>query len=152
MEKKFIGDRITELRIKKNVSEYQMSLDLGKNKSYIQSISSGRSLPTMENFLEICEYLEVTPCQFFDTALHNLPLYEKAADLLKQLGDEDMIAVIIGSLPDINNFQMLSIRAAFFYFFTLSAFSPLFSLQMAKSIKYLENFIHSRKRDTGACR
>ena len=25
MEKKFIGDRITELRIKKNVSEYQMS-------------------------------------------------------------------------------------------------------------------------------
>ena len=41
MEKKFIGDRITELRIKKNVSEYQMSLDLGKNKSYIQSISSG---------------------------------------------------------------------------------------------------------------
>ena len=61
MEKKFIGDRITELRIKKNVSEYQMSLDLGKNKSYIQSISSGRSLPTMENFLEICEYLEVTP-------------------------------------------------------------------------------------------
>lgn len=48
----------------------------------------------MENFLEICEYLEVTPCQFFDTALHNLPLYEKAADLLKQLDDEDMIAVI----------------------------------------------------------
>lgn len=32
MEKKFIGDRITELRIKKNVSEYQMSLDLGKTK------------------------------------------------------------------------------------------------------------------------
>ena len=52
---------LPELRIKKNVSEYQMSLDLGKNKSYIQSISSGRSLPTMENFLEICEYLEVTP-------------------------------------------------------------------------------------------
>ena len=76
MEKKFIGDRITELRIKKNVSEYQMSLDLGKNKSYIQSISSGRSLPTMENFLEICEYLEVTPCQFFDTAL-TIFLYTK---------------------------------------------------------------------------
>ena len=150
MEKKFIGDRITELRIKKNVSEYQMSLDLGKNKSYIQSISSGRSLPTMENFLEICEYLEVTPCQFFDTALHNLPLYEKAADLLKQLDDEDMIAVI-------SILHRLAARGGphgqlFFYFFTHSAFSPLFSLQMAKSIKYLENFIHSRKRDTGACR
>ena len=94
MDKKFIGDRITELRIKKNISEYQMSLDLGKNKSYIQSISSGRSLPTMENFLEICEYLGVTPAQFFDTDLHNIPLFEKATDLLKQIDDEDILAVI----------------------------------------------------------
>ena len=93
-EQKFNGDRIAELRIKKNVSEYQMSLDLGKNKRYIQPNSATRFLPTMENFLEICEYLEVTPCQFFDTALHNLPLYETAADLLKQPDDEDMIAVI----------------------------------------------------------
>ena len=94
MDKKFIGDRITELRIKKNISEYQMSLDLGKNKSYIQSISAGRSLPTMQNFLEICEYLEVTPAQFFDTDLHNIPLFEKATDLLKQIDDEDILAVI----------------------------------------------------------
>ena len=32
MDKNFIGERISELRLKKNVSEYQMSLDLGKNK------------------------------------------------------------------------------------------------------------------------
>ena len=48
MDKNFIGERISELRLKKNVSEYQMSLDLGKNKSYIQSLTSGRSLPTMQ--------------------------------------------------------------------------------------------------------
>ena len=53
MDKKYVADRITELRIKKNVSEYQMSLDLGKNKSYIQNISSGRSLPSMSQFYEI---------------------------------------------------------------------------------------------------
>lgn len=94
MDKKFIGNRITELRIKKNISEYQMSLDLGRNKSYIQSLSSGRSLPTMQNFLEICDYLEITPQQFFDTELHNLPLFKKAADLMKQLDDEDMLALI----------------------------------------------------------
>ena len=50
MDKNFIGERISELRLKKNVSEYQMSLDLGKNKSYIQSLTSGRSLPTMQTF------------------------------------------------------------------------------------------------------
>ena len=41
MDKMFIANRITELRLKKNVSEYQMSLDLGRNKSYIQSLSLG---------------------------------------------------------------------------------------------------------------
>ena len=83
MDKNFIGERISELRLKKNVSEYQMSLDLGKNKSYIQSLTSGRSLPTMQSFLDICDYLEV-----------NLPLIDKATDLMKQLDDEDMLALI----------------------------------------------------------
>ena len=87
-------ERISELRLKKNVSEYQMSLDLGKNKSYIQSLTSGRSLPTMQSFLDICDYLEVTPQQFFDSELHNLPLIDKATDLMKQLDDEDMLALI----------------------------------------------------------
>ena len=83
MDKNFIGERISELRLKKNVSEYQMSLDLGK-----------RSLPTMQSFLDICDYLEVTPQQFFDSELHNLPLIDKATDLMKQLDDEDMLALI----------------------------------------------------------
>lgn len=94
MDEKFIANRITELRVKKSVSEYQMSLDLGKNKSYIQNISSGRSMPSMSQFLEICNYFNITPQQFFDEELHNLPLYQKANDLLKQLDDDDMMAVI----------------------------------------------------------
>lgn len=94
MNEKFIADRITELRVKKNVSEYQMSLDLGKNKSYIQNISCGRSMPSMSQFLEICNYFNITPQQFFDEGIHNIPLYQKASDLLKQLDDEDMMAVI----------------------------------------------------------
>ena len=94
MDKKYVADRITELRIKKNVSEYQMSLDLGKNKSYIQNISSGRSLPSMSQFYEICQYFNITPYQFFDEELHYLPLYQKACDLLKQLDEDDMMTII----------------------------------------------------------
>lgn len=94
MDEQFIADRITELRLRKNISEYQMSLDLGKNKSYIQNITAGRSLPSMTQFFEICHYFEISPMQFFDEELHNLPLYQKALDLLKILDDDDMIAVI----------------------------------------------------------
>lgn len=46
MDEEFIRNRITELRLKKGVSEYQMSMDLGQNKNYVQAISSGRALPS----------------------------------------------------------------------------------------------------------
>lgn len=67
MNVSFIRDRITELRIKKNVSECKMSLELGHSKTYIQNISSGKALPSISEFLSICDYLGVTPKEFFDT-------------------------------------------------------------------------------------
>ncbi|MBQ5973428.1 MAG: helix-turn-helix transcriptional regulator [Oscillospiraceae bacterium] len=75
MDAVFIRDRITELRLKKGVSEYQMSLDLGHSKGYVQSISCGRALPSMTEFLYICEYLGVRPDQFFETAGSEAPAF-----------------------------------------------------------------------------
>lgn len=66
MDEEYIRKRITQLRIQKNVSEYKMSFDLGHSKSYIQSISSGRSLPSLPEFLYICDYFGITPAEFFD--------------------------------------------------------------------------------------
>lgn len=45
MDTQFVRDRITQLRLKKGVSEYQMSYDLGHSRSYVYNISSGKSLP-----------------------------------------------------------------------------------------------------------
>lgn len=36
----FLRDRITQLRLQKGVSEYQMSLDLGHSRGYIQDRKS----------------------------------------------------------------------------------------------------------------
>ena len=85
----FIRNRITQLRINKNVSEYQMSLDLGHSKSYIQSITSGRSLPSMTEFFSICDYLKITPKDFFDDGVENPELIQKAINGLKQLDEND---------------------------------------------------------------
>ena len=60
----FFRKRLTDLRLKKDVSEYQMSVELGKSKGYIQQITSGRSLPSMAMFFEICDYLKVSPLEF----------------------------------------------------------------------------------------
>lgn len=43
----FLRSRITELRVRKDVSEHRMSLDLGKSGSYIRSITNGMSLPSL---------------------------------------------------------------------------------------------------------
>lgn len=93
MDEEFIRNRITELRLKKGASEYQMSLALGQNRSYIQGISSGRSLPSMAQFLKICDYFEITPLQFFDAEAVNPQLIRKAMDGMRKLKDEDLITL-----------------------------------------------------------
>jgi transcriptional regulator with XRE-family HTH domain len=94
MNEQFIRDRISALRIKKGISEYKMSLDLGHSKSYIQSISSGKSLPSLAEFLYICEYLEVTPKDFFDADVQEPSLVNELTEQVKEMQDEDLIALI----------------------------------------------------------
>ncbi len=59
MYEKFIQERINELRIKKNISEYQLSLELGRSQGYIQSITSGRNLLLLSTVLK--RFLEQHP-------------------------------------------------------------------------------------------
>ena len=94
MDYDFIQHRITELRMKKGVSEYQMSLDLGHSRSYIQNIAAGRSKPSIEEFLYICEYLNVTPKAFFDESEAEPILIQKALDGMRTLSDKDMLVLI----------------------------------------------------------
>ena len=97
MDEEFIRNRITELRLRKGVSEYQMSMELGQN----QAISSGRSMPSMKQFLNICEYFEITPLQFFDAQENNPQLIKKALDGMRKMSDDDLI-MLIGFISRLN--------------------------------------------------
>ena len=90
MEENFIRERLTQLRMKRNVSEYKMSLDLGHSKSYIQSIVSGRAMPSMTEFLYICDYLDVTPAEFFDEQIENPALLKQIIEQARAMGDDDL--------------------------------------------------------------
>jgi len=94
MTEEFVKERITQLRLKKGVSEYQMSYDLGHSRGYIYNISSGKSLPPMKEFFAICDYLEITPQQFFDNSEQNPELIQKALDGMKQLDEGDMLMLL----------------------------------------------------------
>ena len=89
--KEFIRSRITELRIKADVSEYEMSLELGQNRSYIQFISSGKAMPSMAGFLNICDYFDITPAEFFDRSVEEPQLLNRLMKKAKKLCDDDII-------------------------------------------------------------
>lgn len=101
MDTSFIRNRITQLRLQKGVSEYQMSYDLGHSRGYVFNISSGRSLPPMGEFLQICDYFGITPNQFFDETLEDPVLLQTAINELRKLNDDDLM-LIIGNIRRLN--------------------------------------------------
>ena len=90
----FIRDRITELRMQKDVSEYKMSLDMGHSTSYIRSITSGKALPSMGEFLYMCEYFGIPPAEFFDENIPAPLQLKELNSLAGQLHAEDIDALI----------------------------------------------------------
>ena len=90
MNEDFVRERITALRLKKGVSEYQMSYDLGHSRGYVYNISSGKALPPLKEFFAICDYFSLTPAQFFDEGTQNPELIQKAVSGMKQLSEADL--------------------------------------------------------------
>ena len=52
--------RIGYFRNKKNISAYDLSLQLGHSKNYFYRIESGETALTMELFLKVLEVLEIS--------------------------------------------------------------------------------------------
>ena len=90
MDAEFVRERITQLRLQKDVSKYKMSYDLGHSRGYINNISSGKALPSMTEFFAICAYFEISPAEFFDAKTANPKLSRNVLELPEQLNEEDM--------------------------------------------------------------
>ena len=99
MEDRFY-QRLTELREKKGVSAREMSLAIGQSKSYINNIENGRNYPKMAVFFYICDYLGVTPQEFFETENANPGRVTSLSEQLKGLSEQqlDLIEAMIRNL------------------------------------------------------
>ena len=91
------AERLAQLRSAKGVSGREMSLSMGQAAGYVNNIENGNNLPSLAMFFEICEYLNVTPQEFFsytrrgdsgelEEALQNLSSEDKA--LLLKLAEK----------------------------------------------------------------
>ena len=66
MTEKDVALRLAKLRTQKGVSAREMSLAIGQCAAYINNIETGKNRPSLTGILYICEYLGVTPSEFFD--------------------------------------------------------------------------------------
>ena len=92
--------RLAQLREKKGVSARDMSLSIGQNPGYINNIETGKALPSMSGFFYICEYLQLSPKDFFDIDEKNPEKLNELIKDLKKLDDKqlDSIASIVQGL------------------------------------------------------
>lgn len=92
--------RLAQLREKKGVLARDMRLSIGQNPGYINNIETGKALPSMSGFFYICEYLQLSPKDFFDTDAKNPEKLNELIKDLKKLDDKqlDSIASIVQGL------------------------------------------------------
>ncbi len=99
-EEKFI-QRLTNLRLQKNISAREMSLSIGQCAGYINNIENGNNLPSMMGFFYICEYLKITPKEFFDYENDSSSLTNELITEIKKL-DYKQTEHILAVIKDIN--------------------------------------------------
>lgn len=90
----FLPQRLTQLRMQKNVSARDMSLSLGQANNYINSIENRKALPSMQSFFYICEYLGVTPQEFFDEGNACPVRLRELLDEAKRLDDNALVHLL----------------------------------------------------------
>ena len=94
MEKTDFSKRLTELRINKDVSAREMSLSIGLSEGFINKIENGGPLPNMTNFLYICDYLGISPRDFFDFEAELPANVRELCDLVKTLPGKQVDGLI----------------------------------------------------------
>lgn len=93
MYEKEFSKRLAQLRLQKGISARDMSLSIGQNPGYINTIENGKSFPTMTNFFYICEYLNITPMEFFDMSSDNPEKLKELTENIKLLNSSQLDAV-----------------------------------------------------------
>ena len=65
MEFRQFGTNLAKIRMKANLSAYELSLRIGKDASYIHKVESGKINISLKAILNICEVLQIELAELF---------------------------------------------------------------------------------------
>ncbi|MBB5218922.1 XRE family transcriptional regulator [Treponema rectale] len=101
MTEDFFRDRLRFLRNEKHISAREMSLSLGQNESYINKIETGKASISITSFLNICEFLNISPSDFFNPEVKNSASIQEIIKYYKALNPHQA-KYILELLKDLN--------------------------------------------------
>lgn len=84
------AERLSQLREAKQVSAREMSLAIGQNCSYINRIENKKTFPSMQCFFYICDYLQISPQEFFDDKSQAPHTLSELMESLKSLSPKQL--------------------------------------------------------------
>ena len=102
MYEDFLPGQLAKLRTQKGVSARALSLPLRQANNYINNIESKKTLPSMQAFFYICEYLDVTPQEFFDEGNTYPEAFQAFIAEAKKL-DPQSLEYILGIMKKLNH-------------------------------------------------
>lgn len=100
MYEDFFTERLASLRTAKGVSARDMSLSIGQSANYINKIENKKAYPSMTAFFYICEYLNISPKDFFDECNVYPEQFGELVEDLKRL-DGKALAHISGIVKEL---------------------------------------------------
>ena len=85
------GLRLAMLRVCiKNCSARTMSLSMGQNAGYINNIENGRSKPSYEGLINICNYLDISLAELFDEGISDPLLFRRIIKCLHYMNKTEL--------------------------------------------------------------
>lgn len=94
MDIQFVRERIAFLRTDKNISARELSLRLGQSSGYISQIETGKSKPSLEMLIYICEELGISMSDFFDDTKTYPILIDEIITEAKKLNKDSLKSVL----------------------------------------------------------
>lgn len=90
----FVAKRLGVLRTKKKISAREMSLDIGQGEAYINNIENKKNMPSLRGLFYICEYLKISPKDFFDDGIANPEKLNNLIADLRTLNEEQLATIM----------------------------------------------------------
>ena len=93
-----IGNRIKQIRQRKDISQEELALAANLNKAFVGQIERGQKNATIKTIEKVCFALDVTLHEFFSFELDEVDLHSdsliKVSSMLKQLDDKQVSQIL----------------------------------------------------------